>query len=255
MENNINKDIKKEFRNREIQPSSSAWSKLETKLVVTESTKEKNKYRFIAYAAVFIGLLFSLVFFLQQKEIVNNQDLITNKKMTPSIIPLKKSIQEEIKEELKNRQELVKTKPNKESNSVQIAQKEPKKINTTKKKVTKQVIIPVKGQKVQAIDNSIVENAIVSIDVKMLKKQEKKITKPKTKRKLLFSSDEDIDALLANAVDNKMNTDYTSKQIAIQKEYLLYTLENENNKKFGKKLLDKVKNGVHAVESYVSHNN
>lgn len=257
MENNVENKIKEEFRNREIQPSVSAWIRLESKMAVVETTKEKNKFRFIAYAAVFVGLLVSVVFFLKQNKTSDKGNLVTktSKNKKTEEISVKKNKEKE-NSEIKQENALVKRTQKyliKKERPIQIAINKSKKVTTTNNKVVKQNTIPVKVKQVKNIENGMAEKIITHNTLKNSPiKNQLKTQKPK--RKLMISTDEDINKLLASAVSKKMKIK-TNREVAIQQEYVLYKIEKENHKKFRNKLLDKIKNGVHAVKSYVANNN
>ncbi|MEE9349691.1 MAG: hypothetical protein V3U80_06555 [Flavobacteriaceae bacterium] len=81
MDNNIEKKIKKEFKDRTISPDAKSWDLLNAKLDL-ESVKGRNKKLvFLTYAAVFIGLLFGLLLFINNYKSVptTNRNLIVIK--------------------------------------------------------------------------------------------------------------------------------------------------------------------------------
>ena len=100
--NKLDLEIKQKLDARTIQPSAQAWDRLSAKLDIAEKTKSKRNYKWIYFAASFVGfLLIGTVFFtvldaeiidnnlpavvLEQKKDVNNSD--ESKANNPNVSP------------------------------------------------------------------------------------------------------------------------------------------------------------------------
>ena len=76
--NNIDKQIADKLKNRELKTSASAWERLSNQLDEQQVSKKKNWFTYIGYAASVL-LVFSLgISFLQEKEIKDPQEIISN---------------------------------------------------------------------------------------------------------------------------------------------------------------------------------
>ncbi len=265
MKNNIENKIKKEFKNREIKPSNNAWEVLNAQLEVTTTKKENKKLKFLAYAAVFIGLLFGLIAFINGNKTTVDKPVVVdrdNKIETPNNNnQITNKSQNSTKKVIETKNEIVAT-------------KEPVKVKNIKKQIKnskKKVIFNVQKNS-QVASNDIIKEEKQEIISKqnIFKNSQKQITKtelsninsnannesnnkPKTVKKKLFSSDEDIDLLLATAL--KSDTNKTIKNIKIQTAYLQYSVESEINTPIGNKILKTLKAGVDTVEEYITSNN
>ena len=92
--NNIENKIKEEFKNREINPNTNSWDKLNFKLNSTQEKKDNKKLIYFRIVAVLIGLLVAFSFFLNgNTNKTNNNDIElvkTNKEDSKLIINNKK---------------------------------------------------------------------------------------------------------------------------------------------------------------------
>lgn len=257
MENNIENNIKKEFQNREITPSNNSWEVLNAKLEVTTSKKENKKWKFLTYAAIFIGLLFSIV------TIFNSNNTEINKSTIVTIDSIK--VKNPIKEQLNIKENLIKKE---DSKIVKVIVKKP--LIKSKKQITKNksyidIVYVLKKEKVVLDDkNTNIQNRnneLIAINNNPIKEEQRKIqisenqqeTKINNQKKKLFSTDNDIDLMLANALSNKQSQKI--KYVNIQNTYLQYHVENEVNTPIGNKILKTLKAGVDTVEEYISSNN
>jgi hypothetical protein len=254
--------IKKEFQTKEIQPSNNAWDVLSAQLDVKSTKKENKKLKILAYAAVFIGLLFGLITFLNNNSSKLNQPIIV-------------AIDSVKVKNIKNKQFNIKENLIRIENSkiVEVIVKNPrikskKQIKNNKFHVgivnvskEKKIILDDKNTNAQSHNNELI--AINNNKIKNIAKQKKtqisenqrnlRETKIISKKKKLFSSDADIDLMLANALNkNKKNT---IQEVNIQSTYLQYAVENEINTPIGNKILKTLKAGVDTVEEYITSNN
>lgn len=69
--NNIDKQIKEKLNQREIQPSSNAWDRLDAMLSVEEQ-KPKRSYKWLSIAAVFVGFTLIGIFMMNQGSSTDN---------------------------------------------------------------------------------------------------------------------------------------------------------------------------------------
>ncbi len=94
--NKLDTDFQNILNQREINPSTNSWDKLETMLVIAEEKKSEPSYDWMYIAASIIGFVFvGILFFSQTKELVDvrrNNVVLENKKI---IIPLKNTKQEQ----------------------------------------------------------------------------------------------------------------------------------------------------------------
>lgn len=265
MDNNIENKIKKEFQDREIKPSKSAWEVLNAQLEVTSTKKENKKLKFLAYAAVFIGLLFGLLIFLNGNKVINNK---------PVIVDVNEDVMIEIptdRNQTIDESQKIDTKIIEKKNEVvaiqkfKKAKKIDKQIRSPKKKVIPRVQHNIKVanndikseeiRKINEKDNISDQTQITKVELANINSNVINETNNKSKKvkKKLFSSDEDIDLLLANAL--KSDTNKTIKEIKIQTAYLQYSVESEINTPIGNKILKTLKAGVDTVEEYITSNN
>ncbi len=250
--------IKQEFQNREIKPSNNSWEVLNAQLEVASTKKENKKWRFWAYAVIFIGLLFSLVVFLNINKVNDNQYIIVD------IDPIK------INKPINIKENLIKEK---DSKIVKVIIKKPV-IQSKKQKTNNKPYIEIanvsKKEKVVLGDKKInIQNRINELITinnkpsKIIKKQNKtqisenqrnlRETKTTNQKKKLFSTDADIDLMLANALNK--NRKNRIQKVNIQSTYLQYVVENEINTPIGNKILKTLKAGVDTVEEYITSNN
>ncbi len=261
MENNIENNIKKAFRNREIQPSTNAWKVLEAKLNTAETKQKSMFFKYLAYASIFIGLLLGLYVYINpfktkktQKELITKEiPKLKFKNLQPkSEIVIASTKKETTTLQKNNKQIVIKTK--KKKPKITLKKDDFSKKNSEK---TTQIVFK-KLKKVVKKENKIPimkkQNSIYIIDNnnKIVVKHIDKDTKIKKK---LFTSDAELNQLLISAINlekSKKNT--TKPSLNIKNEQLLYSLENEINKPIKTKLLDKLLKGAKTVDTYLSRN-
>lgn len=260
--NNIEQKIKKEFQQREIQPSIASWDKLVTKL---EDNKSKKKHRlvyFIRIAAVFIGLLIMGTYFFNKKnsakEFVNTNKIIVkndtqtkfNEHKKTHINNEKDSVTTQIKTDTEV--QIVKSTKNDGSiynksvlithnNSIQnIGQ------SSNQKRVLNTDRI-IKQNKSSNYDKE-VNNAEVAV---LLTTNQKKhnpnsVEKVIHKKTVMNSSDDDIDRMLALALENKNKKEF---HIHIEDKQLQYAAEQTINTSLKYKIFNTIKSGVDTAGS------
>lgn len=95
--NKLETDFRDKLNKREIQPSESAWDRLDAMLTVAEETKPRSNYNWLYLAASIIGFLFiGTIFFSQTEELIdvrNNNVVFENKEINK---PIEETIQEKI---------------------------------------------------------------------------------------------------------------------------------------------------------------
>ncbi len=263
MENNIEQKIKKHFEQREIKPSYNAWNALATKLDLEAKKEKKNKFHFLWYAAILVGLFFAVGYFIpnSSKPLKNNTKPIIvdrNKdKITPNktiIKPAKeakkqevivqnetpriKKIKKQTSKHTKNTQ-LAQTSSKKESNSIHLFNQASKVKNTETVAIANTQIENNKKMQPTMIENKIKTRLITS----------KETSKIKNTKKKLSTSDSDIDNLLAMAMNiGKKERNYS---IDVNHKKLQHKVEENLNKS---NILRVLKTGVDTVEALVSNN-
>lgn len=77
--NNIDKHIAEKLKNRELQPSFSAWERLSNQLDEHETKKKKRRWMFIGYAASILVLISAGIFYFTKssEKLINDTNTIT----------------------------------------------------------------------------------------------------------------------------------------------------------------------------------
>lgn len=269
MKDNIEQKIKKEFQQRTIKPSSNAWEVLNAQLEV----KTKNKtHRFLAYAAVFIGLLFGFVYLFNTNNTTNNQPIMVDVKNdeNKNEIPEKSNkIITNVKKELLN--DLNKDTKIIESKKEEVAKNESIKtinkyikvaINTSESRnkksdndVNAKLNLKTDNNQFIIVDSSKLKN--ISIEKNKTKSEnesiENKTNKLKKRRKLLLSTDDDINKLLASAIERNPKTKVENVQL--YSDALKFAVESDMKQPLSKKIYKTLVTGVHTVEGFMDNNN
>lgn len=266
MGSNIENKIKETFQNREIQPSTNAWEKLESKLIIKETKKEKNKFRFIAYAAIFIGLLFGLLFFLKNEDVKNqnieNPVVIDDKKPDTQI---EKNI--ELNETIINKEKVI-VQNDLQKIKKQTTKKTPhlKKNNLINQPVLNEITQNKSNKKIseESLEIEKINLEHVSEQIVVQKNEDKiakdiiveKIDNKPIKNKLrdkITTNDDEIESLLAAA----MNTTTKEKKykLTVNSNSLQYSVESELNKPLTNKIFKTLKIGVDTMEAIIVSNN
>lgn len=239
MENNFKKSIKKHFHNREIQPNPALWSVLESKLEVHQTKKKNKLLRFLAYASIFIGLLFAIALFFKGSKKNTKEDYITKqpvktkievpntkkKVVNKTIIP-KNVIAKQEKKKVNRRKPIV-TKTKRSVRPVLMAENVPLTEKNSK--------LPTINSDKEKIQHNIAKNTIV-------------------KKKKVSISDTDLDALLASSLTKLNEKDTVNSQISIKSKPILYAIENETNTPLKHKIIKTLMAGAQAVENHISNN-
>lgn len=268
---NIENIIKKEFQNRAITPNKNAWKILNAQLEVTNAKKENKKRKFLAYAAIFIGLLFSVIIFLnnnasleqptivdanstnnkipktiQEKDKKTKRDFLVKKQHTEQVkivknISIKKAKTKIVKKHILNNQIINNT------NNIAITKE-------NKSKIDKKPKVKNSNNTFRIVNNSNTIATNQTIDDKKPNQNTNPKENNKVIKKKLFSTDADIDLLLNNALIASHKTK-TVEKVNIQSTYLQYSLENEIHTPISNKILNTLNAGVDTVEKYITSNN
>ena len=264
--NNIENKIKKEFQQREIQPSKQSWENLAYMLDSTKEKKSKKGIIFFKYAAVFIGLLVVASFFFNtdseidkklnkntelvdinnvkiendKKEIVSNSNENVDAKIKINLIKDENYLQE--KSSVINKNKIYKLKKNSYNNESLAIKEEVNKIKST-----------IKTEVNLNNYNSIVNNNVVVKKISI--PNDEKLIKIKNQKKLMNSSDDDIENMLALALNGK--NDNANNSININNDSLQLAIENSlyKNRNTKYKIYKVIKAGVDTVESIIVSNN
>jgi len=274
MSDSIENKIKKEFQNRTIEPSKIAWEKLESKMTIQKVKKEKNRYRYLAYAAIFIGLLFGLLLFLKnensinnnienpividsnskEKQIINDEELLKNNiEQNESIVKKEEVI---VKNNLNNKPNVIRKKIQQVINENFISKEAV--AQTTKNKSYKgnDIKIPPKIIVAENVNNQIdiAQSAVNQNNIENYKKNiaDKIVPKKATKAKIV-TTDNDINNLLVSAMNEiKQENGF---ELIVNSNSLQYAVESELNKPLTNKIFKTLKAGVDTVEAIIVSNN
>lgn len=241
MENNLENNIKKHFHNREITPNPALWNLLEAKLETQKEQTNKNKYKWLAYASIFIGILFALAVFFNSDKKVKQENFITQEKEVPVI---EKPVKHQEIPLLKNQNE------NFAQNKSKVVRKQKASIkpNWIAQKTTR-----IKEKTSIDLDASDTEKPIRVKQNNYAKQNEKEALKL-PKRRIKTLSDEDLNALLATRLTKINQKDTASKKIRIKTNQVLYSLENEMNTSLKNKIIKTLVAGAQAVDNHISNN-
>lgn len=255
--NNIEDKIKKEFQQREIQPSIAAWDNLSKKLDSVEESKSKKEFIFFKIAAVLIGLLVALTFYLGQSKKTGLIELneMVNSNKTERIIPKVRNetiLEAEIvkaTEPIKTSNKVVSIKVN---NSSKVNDKSSNKLSSiTGNTITLTSNVNVKKNHISKENHPLQEIELVA-DLKKIKNKEKSSKIIKKQKKLMNSSDADIDNMLASVMDDRIGKKH---ELVIVNSELTYAAERELDSESKYRILKVIKTGVDSVESLVTNNN
>ncbi len=264
MENNIENNIKKAFRNREIQPSANAWKVLEAQLDTAETKRKSIFFKYLAYASIFIGLLLGLYVFINpsktkkiQKELITKEipklkwknlqpktEITTISTKKEALTPQKNT---NFKRPKTTHQKIaVKKKKMVLKNAVKkdgfpqknTANLTPILLSKAKKVVDNGNILPVKKKEITIPKTNLISQGIIATN---------------TVKKKVFTSDAELDKMLVRAISKEMSKKDTFKRtLNIKNNQVLYSLENEINKPIKTKLVDKLRIGKQTIKTYLS---
>jgi hypothetical protein len=273
MNDNIENKIKQEFQNRTIEPSKNAWEKLESKMTIQKVKKEKNRYRFLAYAAIFIGLLFGLLLFLKNGNIKNNnienpividnnnteqvkkdeEILKNNVEQNESIVDKEEVI---VKNNLNNKPNVIRKKIQKVIHENFISKDAVAQVTKNKSDKEKEIKIDSKiiGTEYTSNKIDIVQSVVNQNNSDSTKKNNtNKIVVKKVTKIIIVTTDNDINSLLASAMNEvKQENDY---ELMVNSNSLQYAVESELNKPLTNKIFKTLKAGVDTVEAIIVSNN
>jgi len=261
--NNIEEKIKKEFQQREIQPSIIAWDKLADRLDQSES-KKKNKLVFmLKIAAVFIGLLVVVSFFINQNKEVKAIDKIKNtlvhseikkKYNTPNSDVLEANndktteTNQAIVAASKQKQSLKKNESTRKITNIS-------QINLSNKEFQKQIVQSNKKlNSTSKKENHFEVNREEKVnDIAINKNKTYKLSNQAPIKKIkMNSSDDDIDLLLANALKNNEKVQF---EIEVKDKQLQYAAEKTLKTSLKYKVYQTIKSGVNSVIVYNKNKN
>ena len=231
-QDNFKKNIQEKFNFRTIEPSETAWNKLDAMLTVAAEKKQPNRFFWLSIAASF--LLFSgvgYVFFQQNKQsrlTPTTEEIVTSK--TNSETETHKQNTEEssvsFENELANNTTISTTSETKKSTTIHTAQKENTKLDVYETALLKQELVTVNEIKKEGIKQEIKEPAY-------------NYTTPET--------------LLAEVQGQKIvnNTILFKSSLKVNANELLQAVESELDQTFKEKTITKLKQ---AKSSFVNRN-
>ena len=231
-QDNFNKNIQEKFNFRTIEPSETAWNKLDAMLTLAEEKKQPKIFFWLSIAATFI--LFTCVgyVFFQQNEktklMPSTEEIVTSK--TNSETETHKQSTEEssvsYENELANKATISTTSESKKSTTIYTAQKENTKLDVYETALLKQEVITANEIKKEGIKQEIKETTF-------------NYTTPET--------------LLAEVQGEKKpsNTVSFKSSLRVNPNELLQAVESELDKTFKEKTITKLKQ---AKSAFVNRN-
>lgn len=233
--NNFEKDFREKLNQREIEPSSKAWDRLDAMLSVQEEKKPKKNRKWLYIAASFIGfLLVGTLFFNQNKKSVATPETVIVEKEKETEIG-KKSITEPIL----NTIDSVKTEP-------AIAEKTSEEKVNKEKKTNNQI----SNKTIKNVSNQIAESSII------IKNNQEKQSVNNQIQIAEISKKENVDQLLETAENKVIAQNQTKKaKVKINANDLLNQVDGELELSFREKVITKVNKNLQEVKVALSNRN
>lgn len=229
-QNKIENQFRKKLNSREIQPSESAWDRLDAMLTVVE--KPKKKYTWLLIAASFIGiLLVGTIFFKQAENQIGVDRIAIANQNTP--VPTIKNNKIN-----KNTNEIITSKKDFNSSSVAVIKESKKELSIIKNK--NNLVIPKNNPK----HEKLVENTIIN------QKNEQKLISEKA---LTVGIDERI-AVIEKSTKNEILLKQKST-IKIDASSLLSQVDGELELSFREKIINTVAKNYKEVKVAVNNRN
>lgn len=238
--NNIENQFREKLNNRAIQPSENSWDRLDAMLTVAE--KPKKKYRWMYFAASFLGfILIATVFFSQTEEVIDSEH---NKVV----------LQEKVIEKEEKGVESVMEKP--AENNVVVNVLTPEKNSSPQKnkvvtKVNSNLIIEKQAPTQLAVNSKNSENEIIKTPIITREQSSNWPSSQKTEVNVNVSS------LLASVDQNQISTSASKNAVAIKVNTndLLSQVDNELELSFREKVLKSVNKTYREVKVAVAKRN
>ena len=234
--NKLDLEIKQKLDARTIQPSAQAWDRLSAKLDIAEKTKSKRNYKWIYFAASFVGfLLIGTVFFtVLDAEIIDNN--------LPAVVL-------EQKKDVNNSDESKANNPNVSPRSTQNkVLNEPQFIaNNSIKKQSIELLN--KEDTVSTINQSKENNAVVNV--------ESNNSESISKNRYISA-----ERLLAEISNNKVGKPSSNRPmeryksgIAVNANSLLINAESELNQSFRETAIEKINKNYNSIKAVLANRN
>ncbi|WP_281235199.1 hypothetical protein [Flavobacterium gelatinilyticum] len=230
--NNFEKDFREKLNQREIEPSSRAWDRLDAMLSVAEEKKPKKNRKWLYIAASFIGFLLAGTFFFNQKEntIESPENVVTEKEIR----------KDSVEKTIRNIADSVKT---------QIAVSENSSKETSNKKENQNQI---SNKTIQNKSNSIAESSVI---IKNNPENQSTTNQPVITEN---PKKENTDQLLETA-ENKVIAENSMKtkkaRVRINAADLLNQVDGELELSFREKVITKVNKNLQEVKVALSNRN
>ena len=231
-QDNFNKNIKEKFNFRTIEPSETAWNKLDAMLTLAEEKKQPKIFFWLSIAATFILFTGVGYVFFQQNEktklMPSTEEIVTSK--TNSETETHKQSTEEssvsYENELANNPTISTTSETKKSTTIHTAQKENSKLD-------------------------IYETAVLKQDAVTINEIKKENNKQEIKEPNYYYTT--AETLLAEAQGQKKPSNISSfkSTLRVNPNELLQTVESELDQTFKEKTITKLKQ---AKSSFVNRN-
>lgn len=231
-QDNFNKNIQEKFNFRTIEPSETAWNKLDAMLTLAEEKKQPKIFFWLSIAATFLLFMGVGYVFFQQNEktklMPSTEEIVTSK--TNSKTETHKQSTEEssvsYENELANNATISTTSESKKSTTIYTAQKENSKLEVYETALLKQEVVTVNEIKKEGIKQEI-------------KEQTYNYTTP--------------ESLLAEVQGQKIvnNTILFKSSLKVNANELLQAVESELDQTFKEKTITKL---IQAKSAFVNRN-
>jgi hypothetical protein len=198
----------------------------------------------LAYASIFIGMLFALALFFKESKTAKKENYITKEKNIPVIKETEKQKTPEILPKLPKTTNTVAVMKKKTSDRPKNKVKK-NSIQLNKNRIAQQVLAKktlVKLPKTTSEKEKIPTQNLAKNESKTIKKHIKPL------------SDKELNTMLASTLRTMNKQDTTVKKIRINTNQVLYVLENESNTTIKNKIIKTLIAGAQAIDNHLKNN-
>ncbi len=243
MDNFLEK-IKEEQHKQVIQPSANAWERMDAMLVAQANKQKRRKY-FLAYAAIFLGVLIGLTtIFSKDKGKGTQQDIVKTQIKTPVDSSSKPNAIEKVLQKSNQTNNTIIASTSNDKVKQPIAQKQIK--NNRKKH---QIVSRNQMAQLQPMK----QLTPVATRAEVTQLEQPKVVIHKVKKPLMQTSDEAINAMLATAL-HKDTINNTTYQLQVAENTLQQTAATKGDMTVNKFLKHVVQTGVDTVSDIITSN-
>ncbi|KAF2341734.1 hypothetical protein [Flavobacterium tistrianum] len=237
--NNFEKDFREKLNQREIEPSSKAWDRLDAMLSVQEEKKPKKNRKWLYIAASFIGfLLMGTLFFNQNKNEVKTPETI--------VVEKEKEKEKETETQKKSVTEPVLNTIDPVKTETAIAEKTSEETVNKEKTTNSQI----SNKTIKNESNQVEESSII------IKNNQDRQSVNNETQIAETSKKENIDQLLETAENKVVAQNPTKKsRVKINANDLLNQVDGELELSFREKVITKVNKNLQEVKVAISNRN